>query len=182
MSRTRVAALAVSSLCLVAAAHATDVRPGLWEFRSTRMSVMGLPDLSSQMGQMQQHIKSLPPDMRRMVEQQMAERGVKLGKDGTVQSCITPEQAKQDSIYSGRSEGNCTLADVVKNGNTVTGRLTCTDPQAAGRFEAHIHGPERFITRVDLKSPRGDMQVETDARWIAKQCPVRQGAAPHAGR
>lgn len=182
MSRARRVVLGMSSLWVAMAAQATDVRPGLWEFRSTRMSMMGLPDLSSQMGQMQEHLKSLPPDMRRMVEQQMAERGVNLGQDGTVQSCITPDQAKQDNIYSGRSEGNCTLADVVKSGKTVAGRLTCTEPQATGHFEAHIHGPERFTTRVDLKSPHGDMQVETDARWIGERCPVQQGAAPRAGR
>lgn len=182
MNRAWPTVLGVSCWCIAMAAQATDVRPGLWEFRSTHMSMMGLPDLSAHMGQMQQHLKSLPPDMRRMVEQQMAERGVNLGKDGAVQSCITPEQAKQDNIYSGRTEGNCTLADVVKTGKTVTGRLTCTEPQATGTFEAQIHGPERFTTRMDLKSPNGDMQVETDARWIAEHCPARQGTAPRAGR
>jgi uncharacterized protein DUF3617 len=178
MNGARSALAGVAVLCAAAAAHAADVRPGLWEFRSTRMSVAGLPDMSSQMGQMQQHMKNLPPEMRRSVEQQMAARGVRLGSDGTVRSCISPEQAKQDNIYSGRTEGNCTLGSVVKSGDRVTGRLSCTQPDASGDFDARIDGPEHFTTRVDMKSVHGDMQMETDARWVSAQCGAAPGAAP----
>ena len=178
MNRARCLAFAIAALCVTTVAQAADVRPGLWEFRSTRMSVAGLPDMSSQMALMQQQLKNLSPDMRRMMEEQMAARGVSLGDDGTVRSCITAEQAKQDNIYSGRTEGNCTLANVVKTADTVKGRLTCTQPQASGDFEARIDGPERFTTRLDMKSPQGDMQMETDARWVSAQCGDSQRAAP----
>ena len=180
MFNARPLVLALAALCVPAAAHA-GIRPGAWEFRTTRLNVAGLPDMSSQMAQMQQHLKNLPPDMRRMVEQEMAGRGVTLGRDGAVRSCITPEQAKDDNIYSGKTEGNCTLANVVKTPNTVTGRLICTQPQATGDFEARLDGPERFTTRVNLKST-GDLQMETDARWIAAQCAGARGAAPGRGR
>jgi len=156
--------------------HAADeIRPGLWEFRSTRLSVGGSPDLSSQMGMVQQQLRLLPPDVRAKVEAQMAGRGVRLGQDGTVRSCITPEQARSDTIYSGKVEGNCTLTDVRKSGNTVEGRLNCTDPQAAGDFRARVDSPERFATRVMLKSPRGDLDLETDARWVAARCDAASG-------
>ena len=175
MNRAGRLVIGIAALCVPLASHAADIRPGLWEFRSTRLNIGGLPDLSSQVGQMQQHLKNLPPDMRRMIEQEMAARGVALGDDGAVRSCITPEQAKQDNIYSGRNEGNCTLGDVVKTGNTVTGRLTCTQPDATGDFAARIDGTERFTTRVNMKSARGDMQIETAARWISAQCGAPQG-------
>jgi len=178
MNRARSLALGIAALSITTVGHAADVRPGLWEFRSTRMSIAGLPDMSSQMAQMQQHLKNLPPDMRRMMEQQMAARGVSLGNDGTVRSCITPEQAKQDNIYSGKTEGNCTLGEVVKSGNTVTGRLTCTQPEASGDFNARLDGPEHFTTRVNLKSAQGDMQMETDARWVSAQCAAPRGVVP----
>src|SRR5690606_27250726 len=110
LRRAAVLALALASLPL--SAHAVDnIRPGLWEFRSTHLSVGGLPDMSAQMGQLQQQLKNLPADTRRMIEQQMTQRGVSLGQDGTVRSCITPEQARQDNIFSGKVEGNCTLTD-----------------------------------------------------------------------
>ncbi|NMG32537.1 DUF3617 domain-containing protein [Aromatoleum evansii] len=155
---------------IAGAAQPTDIRPGLWEFRSTRLNIAGLPDMSAQMAQAQQYLRNLPPDMRRMVEQEMSTRGVKLGNDGTVRSCITPEQAKSDTIYSGKTEGNCTLDQVVKSGSTVRGQLTCTRPAATGNFEAHVQTPERFTTRVHMNSTRGDMQMDTDARWIGADC------------
>ena len=98
-----VATLALSLACATPVAHALDnLRPGLWEFRSTRLSVAGLPDMSAQMGMLQQHIKGLPADTRRMLEQQMQQRGVSLGADGSVRSCITAEQARQDNIFAGK--------------------------------------------------------------------------------
>ena len=170
MKRAQSLGLGLVALCLTAVAHAADIRPGLWEFRSTRMNVAGLPDMSSQMAQMQQHLKNLPPDTRRMLEQQMASRGVSLGNDGTVRSCITPEQAKQDNIYSGKTEGNCTLGNVAKTGSSVTGRLTCTQPQGSGDFEAMIDSPQRFTTRVNMKPAHGDMRMDTEARWVGSDC------------
>ncbi len=175
-SRSLFAGLAL--LCVSAVGHAADIRPGMWEFRSTRMIVGGMPDMSSQMAQMQQHMKNLPAEMRRTIEQEMAARGVSLGNDGAVRSCITAEQARQDNIYSGKVEGNCTLGDVVKTASTVKGRLTCTQPDASGEFEARIDGPEHFSTRVNMKSPRGDLQMETDARWVSAQCAAPQAVVP----
>ncbi|NMG75355.1 DUF3617 domain-containing protein [Aromatoleum diolicum] len=178
MNRARSLVFGMAALCMSAVGHAADLRPGLWEFRSTRMSIAGLPDMSSQMAQMQQHLKNLPPDMRRMMEQQMAARGVSLGNDGAVRSCISPEQAKQDNIYSGKIEGNCTLGNVVKTGNTVTGRLSCTQPDASGDFNARVDGPEHFTTRVNMKSTSGDLKIETDARWLSAHCAAPRGVVP----
>ena len=110
----------------------------------------------------------------------MTQRGVSLGRDGTVRSCITPEQARHDNIFSGKVEGNCTLNQVVKTVNTVSGRLHCTDPNASGEFHARIDSPEHFISRVDMKSARGSLEVETDARWVSAQCGAAKAAAgPH---
>lgn len=171
MKNVRSVGMGLIALCMAASpVYATEIKPGLWEFKSTQLSLGGLPDMSAQLGQLQQQIKNLPPETRRMIEQQMAERGVSLNKDGTVRSCITPEQAKQDNIYSGKTEGECTLHDVTKTANTVTGRMSCPQQQATGDFAARIDSPERFTTRVNLQSPRGNMQLQTDARWVSAQC------------
>ena len=159
--------LAASSL----SAHAVeDIRPGLWEFRSTHLSLGGLPDMSSQMAQLQLQLKHLPAEARRMIEQEMAQRGVSLGQDGSARACITPEQARQDTIYAGKVEGNCTLTDVVKAGNTVTGKLRCAGPDATGQFRSQIDSPERFTTRLTMRSAQGDLDVESTARWLAASC------------
>ncbi|MFN4065289.1 DUF3617 family protein [Azoarcus communis] len=162
---------ALLALCIAApASYANDIKPGLWEFRSTHLSLGGMPDMSAQMAQLQQQMKNLPPETRKMLEQQMAANGVSLGKDGSVRSCITPEQARQDNVYAGKTEGDCTLDSVTKSGNTISGRMSCPKEQATGDFTSRVSSPEHFTTRVNLKSPRGDMQVETDARWISAQC------------
>ncbi len=170
MRRLALLCVGILAPCLIGSAHATDIRPGLWEFRSTQLRVAGLPDMASQMGQAQLLLRTLPQDTQRLIEQEMAARGVTLGQDGTVRSCITPEQAKQDNIYSGRVEGNCRFGNVVKVGNAVSGTFRCTDPEANGEFDARVASPERFTTRVNMTSPRGDLQVETDARWISAEC------------
>jgi hypothetical protein len=148
---------------------ATDIRPGLWEFRS-RIGVAGAPELSIQVGQVQEQLKLLPPDTRRSIEQQMAARGVRLADDGAVRSCITPAQASRDNIYSGKIEGICVLSDVVKTATTVTGKVSCSDPQGSGDFVANLNGPTQFSTRMDIRSVRGNLQLETDARWLADDC------------
>lgn len=179
MARIRSAALVLTLACAAQAAYgADDIRPGLWEFRSTRLSVGGLPDMSAQMAMLQHHIRSLPADTRRMLEQQMAERGVSVGADGSVRSCITAEQARQDNIFAGKVEGNCTLTQVRRSGDTVSGSLACTGPEARGEFHARIDGPEHFTTRVKLDSARGALDLETDARWLGAQC--AQGVPPPA--
>ena len=123
--------LAAGLLLLAAAtAQAADIRPGLWEFRSTRMSAAGMPDMSAQMAEMQKQMKNLPPETQRMLQQQMAARGVQLGKDGAVRSCITPEQARQDNIYTGKTDGGCTLASVTRAGKPCAAASTAPSPRA----------------------------------------------------
>jgi hypothetical protein len=161
MTRLR---LALILLAAAGSAQAADIRPGLWEFRSTRVSLGGAPDLSEKL---RQQLANLPPDVQRQLRQQLAAQGVQLGSDGAVRSCITPEQARQDSVYAGRTDGNCTLASITKSGNQVRGRLNCSQPKGSADFETTLDGPERMSTRVNMHSAQGDIQMDTDARWIA---------------
>lgn len=161
MTRLR---LALILLAAAGSTQAADIRPGLWEFRSTRVSLGGAPDLSDKL---RQQLANLPPEVQRQLRQQLAAQGVQLGNDGTVRSCITPEQARQDSVYAGRSDGNCTLASITKSGNQVRGRLNCSQPKGSADFETTLDGPERMSTRVNMHSAQGDIQMDTDARWIA---------------
>ncbi|GLT24753.1 hypothetical protein GCM10007933_42490 [Zoogloea oryzae] len=161
MTRLR---LALLLLAAAGSAQAADIRPGLWEFRSTRVSLGGAPDLSDKL---RQQLANLPPEVQRQLRQQLAAQGVQLGSDGAVRSCITPEQARQDSVYAGRSDGNCTLASITKSGNQVRGRLNCSQPKGSADFETTLDGPERMSTRVNMHSAQGDIQMDTDARWIA---------------
>lgn len=168
MTRLR---LALILLAAAGSTQAADIRPGLWEFRSTRVSLGGAPDLSDKL---RQQLANLPPEVQRQLRQQLAAQGVQLGNDGAVRSCITPEQARQDSVYAGRADGNCTLASITKSGNQVRGRLNCSQPKGSADFETTLDGPESMRTRVNMHSAQGDIQMDTDARWIAPCSATRQ--------
>ena len=154
---------------LLATAQAADIKPGLWEFRS-KLDMPGMPDMAGQMAEMQAQMKNLPPEARRMMEQQMAAQGVSMGSGGSIRVCITPEDAKGARVYSGKSEGDCKYTDVVNTGNRVKGRIQCTEPKASGDFEALIDSPTHFTSKVNMKSDEGAMKAETDANWVAADC------------
>ena len=63
--------LALILLAAASSAQAADIRPGLWEFRSTRVSLGGAPDLSEKL---RQQLANLPPDVQRQLRQQLAAR------------------------------------------------------------------------------------------------------------
>lgn len=164
--------VALAALLLGAAsAHADgpQVRPGWWEFRTSRFNVGNLPDISAQI---QRQLASLPPETQRQLRQQMAAQGVHLSDDGTVRSCITAEMARSDNIYAGHSERNCRLANVDKSADTVRGRLVCTQPQGSADFETVVANPRQMTTRIHMHASQGEVSMETEARWLADQCPA----------
>lgn len=160
-------------LAACASAQATELRPGLWEF----MSKSDMPGMSAQMARMQEQMKNMPPEARRMIEQQMAAQGVAMGGGGAVRVCITAESAKRGDVYSGRTDGDCRYTDVVDTASQVTGRIACTKPKASGDFEARIDSPVHFRSTVHMKSADGEMKVDTDARWIEPDCSKIQPSA-----
>ena len=154
---------------LLVTAQAADIKPGLWEFRS-KLDMPGMPDMAGQMAELQAQMKNLPPEARRMLEQQMAAQGVSMGSGGSIRVCITAEDAKGARVYSGKSEGDCKYTNVVNTGNRVKGTIQCTQPRASGDFEALIDSPTHFTSRVNMKSDEGAMKAETDANWVAADC------------
>ncbi len=57
-----------------------------------------------------------------------------------------------------------------KSAGEVRGTVSCTDPEGTGEFVARLDGPTRFTTRLDLRSARGSLAVDTEARWLADDC------------
>ncbi len=166
---TRLTLALTFALCAAGTAHAADIKPGLWEFKS-KMDMPGMPDMSAQMAQMQEQMKNLPPETRAMMEKQMAAQGVAMGSGGALQVCITPEDAKGTRVFSGKTEGDCTYTNVVNSGDRIKGTITCTKPKASGTFEALIDSPTHFTSKVNMKSDEGSMKVDTDSRWLAADC------------
>lgn len=169
--------LAAALTALAAPAHAAEIKPGLWEFKS-KVDMPGMPDMSEQMARMQEEMKNMPPEARRMMEQQMGANGVGMGQGGALRVCITPAQAKGNEIYSGKTQDDCTYSNVSNSATSIKGTVVCTKPKATGQFEAQIQSPTHFTSKMNMQSAEGSMKSETDARWLAADC----GSIKPAGR
>ena len=175
--------LAIAVACIGFAAQAQTIQPGLWEFKHD-MRMPGRPDMAAQMAQMREQMKSLPPEARKMMEQQLAGHGVGMGADGALRLCIGPEDAKQDPIREGHTEGDCTYTHVKRSGNTWTGRLTCKEPPSQGDFTTTLHSATHFTTKAALTSKEhGRIDMNTEARRLSADCgTLKPVAKPTAKR
>lgn len=174
--------LAIAAACLAWGAQAQSIDPGLWEFTHD-MRAPGQPDMSAQMAQMRQQMKNLPPEARKMLEQQMAGRGIGLGDNGALRVCIGPDDARREPISEGRTDGDCTYTQVARSGNTWTGRMACTKPPSKGDFTTTLHSSTHFSTKAVLTSEQGRMNLTTEARRVSADCgTLKPAVAPTVKR
>lgn len=197
MNTTRV--LSLMGLLATGAAFPTqadtlkvDMKPGLWEHRIT---LVGGNDMAAQTEQMQKAMEEvkkqmagLPPEQRKMMEEMMAQQGMKfsdqgvsmqnnkvqISKDGTiVKQCVT--QAQIDKGYLPETGDECkpTITQISKTKFKTT--YTCTGQQnvtGEGNIEftspTQYKGKSHFITNNDGKSQR--YETEQTGSWLSSDC------------
>lgn len=161
---------AIAATCIALATQAQTIDPGLWEFKHD-MRMPGQPDMAAQMAQVREQMKNLPPEARKMMEQQLAGHGVGMGTDGALRLCITPEEARQDPIREGHKEGDCTYTQVKRSGSTWSGRVVCKEPPSQGDFTTTLHSARHFSTKAVLTSKEhGRIDMNTEARRLSAGC------------
>lgn len=168
--------LATTTLLLAAPlAQAQSIAPGLWQMQH-EMNMPGQPDMAAQMAQMREQLKNMPPEMRKMMEQQA---GVKMGPGGSVSICLRPEDVREGLVREGREEGGCTFTKISRSGNTWRGQVVCKQPPGTGNFTTVIHNPAHYTTTAQLDSPQhGQMTMKTEARRVAADCGGRRPIKP----
>lgn len=155
------------ALLLGANAHAQAIDPGLWEVQHD-MQIPGQPNLAQQMQQMQEQMKNLPPEARKLMEQQM---DASMGPGGALRICITPEEARGDVIREGQKEGDCTFTQVSHSGNVWKGRMVCVNPPSQGDFTTTLHSSSHYSTTAVLTSKEhGRIHMKTEARRMGGDC------------
>lgn len=159
-------AIAALALLLTGTAQASSIEPGLWEIQSD-IQVPGRPDISQMMQQAREQMKNLPPETRKMMEQQM---GAGPGPDGAIRLCITPEETRGSLISEGKQQGECTFTKVSQSGNVWKGRMTCKNPPAQGEFTTTLHSSSHYSTVAIMTSKEGRMDMKSDARRISGDC------------
>lgn len=165
-------------LHLAGQAQAQTIDPGLWELKND-VRMPDRPEFAAQMAQMREQMKNLPPEARKMMEQQMAGMGVALGGDGAIRRCVSPEEAKSDVIREGYTEDNCTYTQVSRSGNVWRGTLMCTNPQSQGEFMVTLHDSRHYtmearMTGQDEGRPTR-MEMTVDARFVSADCGALAG-------
>jgi len=148
-------------------AAAQTLKPGLWEVTNKMQGGSG--QMQNAMSEMQKHMASMPPEQRKMMEQQMAKSGVKMGAGGpaggmSVQVCMTREMVEKNDLPS--QQGG--------SGNTMKMAFACTNPPSSGDGQVTFNSSESYTskmnvsTQVDGKPEK--VSMEGTGKWLAADC------------
>jgi hypothetical protein len=150
-----------------------QLAPGLWE-HSFQMKGGGA-ETDAAMAKMQKEMAAMPPEQRKMIEQMMSSRGVKIGANGTsttVQVCMTKEQVSRDQVPM---DSRCTQQNVQRSGNTMRFKFACTGERPTsgeGEYtftdDKSYSGRSTIDTTVDGKPQR--MEVQKAGKWLGADC------------
>lgn len=157
---------------LAGAAHAQQMKPGLWEFKQTPQLD---PARQAQMAQAQKAMESMPPEQRQMIEKMMAQKGVNVSMSGggiTIKTCVTKEQAERN-MAPVNHQGNCTQ-EIKRSGSTIQTHFVCTDPASEGDATVTLRGNEGFTNDVTIRHQRQGKtettKVSGEGRWLGADC------------
>lgn len=162
--------------CWVAAgmAHAQAVKPGLWEFegRQSRLSWAAGPALDMQKinKQLQAQMLEMEPGLRRVLEENLRSAGVVMAQGRSQRLCIPADQANLVRIAEQHQQESCRFSLLERGATFVRGQLQCTEPPAQGSYVSTLISPERLSTRVELKTPQGQLVVTATAKWLSADC------------
>jgi hypothetical protein len=156
-------------------AAAQTLKPGLWEITNRMQGGSG--QMQNAMSEMQKQLASMPPDQRKMIEEQMAKSGVKMGSGGpaggmSVKVCMTKEMVEKNELPA--QQGDCKTTSQSRSGNTMKMAFACSNPPSSGDGQVTFNGPESYSskmnvsTQVDGKPEK--VSMEGSGKWLAADC------------
>jgi hypothetical protein len=176
---TQPIAIAIAIAAFVAAAalpaSAQTLKPGLWEI--TNKMEGGSGQMNNAMAEMQKNLASMPPDQRKMIEEQMAKSGVKMGSGGpaggmSLQICMTREMVEKNELPA--QQGDCKTTTQSRSGNTMKMAFACTNPPSSGEGQVTFNGAESYTSRMNISTQvQGKPEKVTmqgSGKWLAADC------------
>jgi hypothetical protein len=165
----------IATVVAVTAAHCAwaqpvpPIKPGLWQMR---MEQGGDPEMASKIREMEEQMKSMPPEARKQVEAMMKQRGVSVSGPGEIKMCFSKEQL-QDG-WQGQRHDNC-KTDTTRNGNTWKFHASCPAPNASETDgEATFTSPERYTMNSTTTTQAGGQprttKVSAVSTWLGADC------------
>jgi hypothetical protein len=176
--------LAAMALAASGAFAQSQMKPGLWEITHKTQTASG--QMEQQMAQMQQQMANMPPEQRKMVEEMMAKRGMKMGAGGPggmqMKICMTKEMVERREMPTNRGECKTTRQQV--SGNTMKVSFTCVNPASSGEGQFTFNSPESYnmkmVVNTTMQGKPETMNMEGSGKWLGADCgdikPIRPPA------
>ncbi|MES3002737.1 MAG: DUF3617 domain-containing protein [Pseudomonadota bacterium] len=166
--------IAAALVAFVSTAGAQTLKPGLWEI--TNKMQTGSGQMEQQMAQMQQQMANMPPDQRKMMEEMMAQRGMKMGAGGpggmSVKMCMTKEMVERNEIPAQR--GDCQTTQQARSGNTMKMAFTCTNPPSSGEGQITFTSPEAYsmkmLVNTTMQGKPEKINMDGAGKWLGADC------------
>jgi len=166
------AVLAVASLAcplFAAAQPAPPIKPGLWQ-----MKMQSDAADAGKMREMEEQMKAMSPEERKMVEGMMKQHGVSMAGPGDLKVCITKETLAEGGWRDQQRESGC-KTDTTRDGNVWKFRSSCPAPHAS-----ETDGEATFVsdTKYTMKSTTthtdgGQKKTTTmsgTSTWLGADC------------
>lgn len=157
--------VAVFSVCSTARAS-INIKPGLWEVKSTVQSGGRTMDPHAEL---KKAMAGMSPEQRKMMESRMGSM-VRPGGSG-FQVCYTPDLLNRDDAF-GRQKGgsDCTHETRSKTATRIEMDFKCKDG-SAGTSEWTIQDSEHYQGKVSMTQAKGaKSDVQMSGRFLKADC------------
>jgi hypothetical protein len=163
---------------------APPIKPGLWQVQSQRE----VDGQRSQMPDMSEHLKNMPPETRRQMEAMMKQRGVDMsgGNMNDMKICLSKDSV--DPSQWQRNQGSCTTDYVTRSSSTWKWHTSCREPAAETDGEAYFTSSDAYTvktaTTMTIQGQTRTTRMTLNSKWLGPDCgdvkPVTSPAAGHS--
>lgn len=180
--RHALAALAAAGFSISASAQ--NLKPGLWEVTNNMKG--GGAEHDKARAHAQQQMANMSPQERKMMEDMMAKRGMKMGPGGpgtmTAKMCMTREMVERNEMPA--QQGDCKTTKQERSGNTMKFTVACTRPPSSGEGLVTYLSPEAYTMKIAIRSTaKGGpeaMNMEASGKWLSADCGAVKPLRPPA--
>ncbi len=155
-------------------ASAQNLKPGLWEV--THKMQGGSGEMEKARAQAQQQMASMPPAERKMMEDMMAKRGLKMGPGGpgdvSAKVCMTKDMIERNEIPA--QQGDCKTTRQPRSGNTMKMAFSCANPPSSGEGNFTFVSSEAYTMKMAITSSvQGKpetVNMDGTGKWVSADC------------
>ncbi|ROZ78690.1 DUF3617 domain-containing protein [Ramlibacter sp. WS9] len=166
--------VAAGMVAFVGTANAQNLKPGLWEITNKMQTAGG--QMEQQMADMQKQMAAMPPEQRKMMEEMMAQRGMKMGGGAgggmAIKICLTKEMVEKNELPA--QQGDCKTTQQSRTGNSMKMAFACTNPPSSGEGHVVFTSPEAYHSKMVIttavQGKPEKITSEGNGKWLGADC------------